>query len=108
MTALILEKEGYKVLRAHDGSEAVNLFTDHADRIDLVLLDLVMPKMGGLEVYKRLQTINDKVPVIFHSGYQLKSEDSTFLREHDLLMLQKPYHPDQLLDMVRKILPQTG
>ena len=104
LTALILEEEGYRVLRAQNGSEAVHLFTENADRIDLVLLDLVMPKMGGREVYDRLQTINAKVPVIFHSGYQLNNEDSTFLQQRGLCLLQKPYHSAQLLKTVRETL----
>lgn len=65
----ILQPLGYKVLAAGGGSEGIQLFKEMKDRVDLVILDMVMPRMGGMEVYEVLKTIRPGVRTIFCSGY---------------------------------------
>jgi CheY-like chemotaxis protein len=64
-----LKKLGYKVLTAVDGQQAGEVYSSHANQIDMVLLDMVMPGITGLEVCRRLRGINPKVKVILSSGY---------------------------------------
>jgi CheY-like chemotaxis protein len=65
----VLESLGYRVLEAVDGKEAVELFLANRDVVDLLILDVVMPKMGAEEVVARVRDINPEVPVIFATGY---------------------------------------
>lgn len=66
---MILTSAGYKVLAASSGQQALELFSVHKDKIDLLLIDVVMPIMNGMETYKELCRINPQVNVIFMSGY---------------------------------------
>ena len=89
------------VLAAADGESGIALFAQHQQSIDLVLLDLSMPGMNGRETYRVLRQIDDKVRVIFSSGY---SADETQSTEDSVpgVFLQKPYHPQQLRALVRE------
>ena len=89
------------VLTAADGESGIALFAQHQQSIDLVLLDLSMPGMNGRETYRVLRQIDDKVRVIFSSGY---SADETQSTEDSVpgVFLQKPYHPQQLRALVRE------
>jgi PAS domain S-box-containing protein len=95
----ILEDAGYRVLTATNGAEAVSVFQEHRDAIDLVLLDLVMPKQNGLETWEQIRAIRPDVRVLFTSGY---SDVHRIGPEHQLL--QKPYEPDLMLRRIRGLL----
>ncbi len=97
LTAQMLENKGYKVFSAFDGEQAVKLFESHARTIDFVLLDLVMPKIGGREVFQRIRTIQPDVPVLFQTGYGLRSADADFMTAQGLRVLRKPYTESELL-----------
>jgi len=64
-----LERAGFTVVEASDGAEAVELFKQHAQDVDVVLLDLTMPRMGGREAYAAIREMAPMVPVVFMSGY---------------------------------------
>ncbi len=68
LTTTILERAGYTVLTATDGEEALRVFEEHADKIDLVLLDVIMPKLGGKAVFERVREKRPRVRVLFSSG----------------------------------------
>jgi len=104
IAARILEGAGYAVLTASDGIEAARVFESEKDRVDLVLLDAVMPKMSGREVYARIKTITPNMPILFSSGYATDSIDPGFFRTEGVNLLQKPYSPDDLLRQVREAL----
>jgi two-component system, cell cycle sensor histidine kinase and response regulator CckA len=95
---------GYAVLAAADGAEAVSLFEAHADAVSLALLDAVMPKLTGHEVFDRLQLLKPGLPVIFCSGYDPDMGQVKSLMNEGLSMIQKPYDPDALLRTVRETL----
>jgi len=103
----VLEKGGYKVLVAVDGMEAVDLFKKHADEVDLVMLDLVMPRLGGREAGEQIRQVKDKVRILFASGYDPASvgREIRDLDGADLLM--KPFGIPELLGKVREILDQA-
>jgi signal transduction histidine kinase/ActR/RegA family two-component response regulator len=100
----ILTGAGYSVLVAADGAEAVNLFDLHLDVISLALLDAVMPKLTGHEVFDHLKLVNPSLPVIFCSGYDPDMRQIQSLIKKGMNLVQKPYDPDILLRTVREAL----
>ncbi|MBN1517411.1 PAS domain S-box protein, partial [Candidatus Sumerlaeota bacterium] len=101
---LLLEKAGYIVLPAVDGEEAIQVFEEHEDEIDLALLDVMMPKLGGKAVYDRIKEKRPDVQVIFSSGYSADSIHTDFILNQDMQLIQKPYNRETLLNIIRKTL----
>ena len=102
----ILEMGGYNVLAACNGEEALQLFNENKDRIDLTLLDVVMPKMGGKMVYDRIREIQPKMRFLFTSGYSMGDLHTNFILDQGISLIQKPYDSTDLLKKVRGILDQ--
>ena len=100
----VLRGAGYEVLEASDGAEALSQFAAHSDEIGLVLLDSVMPRLGGRETYLALTARWPSVRVIFVSGYSHGPDGAAFVEEHGLELIQKPYTIDELLGKVREAL----
>ena len=100
---LVLEAHGYTVLCAKDGEEAIDLFRQHAD-IDIAILDLVMPKAGGKQVWTTLAETRPDIPVLFISGYSEASVHQNFSAPPDMPLLTKPFSLLQLAATVREIL----
>jgi PAS domain S-box-containing protein len=100
----LLESVGYRVLHACDGEDVVREFMDHKDTIDLVLLDVVMPKMNGWEVYTQLRNTKSGVRVIFSSGYTYDIIHQKGLDQEGIEFVQKPLTPDVLLRKIRAVL----
>ncbi len=99
----ILQSYGYQVLLAEDGMQAVNLYRDERDRIDLVILDLTMPRLSGRDAYRQLLQIDPEVQVLFASGY---SAEHITEREYGRILgfVSKPYRPEDLAHTVRMAL----
>jgi two-component system, cell cycle sensor histidine kinase and response regulator CckA len=95
---------GYQVLLACDGEEAVREFRAHRDRIDLALLDVVLPKLSGPEVYSRICQEKPDLPVIFATGYSPDIALLQKVQEKGLPILQKPYSPRDLAQRIRETL----
>ncbi|MEM8960165.1 MAG: response regulator [Acidobacteriota bacterium] len=90
----ILERSDYRVLHAADGEAALELFETQA--VDLALLDVVMPRLGGLEVYERIRALEPGLPIVFMSGYSDGMMPSGFLDTEGVQLLAKPFSPDEL------------
>lgn len=100
----ILIENGYTVLLASNGIEAIQLYKKQEGNINLVILDMIMPKMDGLETYKRLKEINPSLKILITSGYSHDSQKyKEFLNGIDGF-LKKPYKIDTLTKEVRAIL----
>jgi len=100
----ILEEFGYTVITACDGQEAVDLFNSNQERIDLLILDVVMPKLNGRQVCDAVHTICPDMKILFCSGY---SEDEVISQgglEKGTSFLVKPYTPKELLMKIREVL----
>jgi two-component system cell cycle sensor histidine kinase/response regulator CckA len=97
----VLEAAGYKVLEAHDGAAAVDLFRREHDRIDLVILDLTMPRLSGRDAFRSMTAIAPDARVLFSSGY---SADDMFDVSGAVGLLAKPYRPQDLVTAVRRAL----
>lgn len=100
----ILSTEGMTVLTASDGMEGLQRLREHADRIDLILLDLTMPGMSGAEAFKSIRQLNGRLPVIVSSGYSEQESMERFTESGPTTFLQKPYSFDQLILKVRETL----
>ena len=99
-----LQAKGYQVLVAHDGEQAIQLFTAHGDRISLVLLDVIMPRRNGPEVFEVIKALNPAVTVVFTTGYSNETATLAELVEHGVAVLRKPYSPAALCRRVREVL----
>ncbi len=104
LTREVLESQGYQVLVAKDGDDAIKIFNDCHDRIDAVVLDMVMPQKGGLETYRVLKKIKPNVKVLLSSGYSQEGNAQDILDEGVLDFVQKPYNINQFSKTVRRIL----
>jgi CheY-like chemotaxis protein len=96
----ILERHGYRVLNAADGAEALDLYRRQPEEIDLVILDLAMPRLSGPETLQELRKINPGVSVLISSGYATEEELRAVERAGVLGFVAKPYRP---LDLARRV-----
>ncbi|MFY9928114.1 MAG: PAS domain S-box protein, partial [Streptosporangiaceae bacterium] len=108
LTSRILTRGGYRVREAAGGSEAVQLASDPAEPIDLLLTDVVMPEMLGNEVAARVQAIRPGVPALFMSGYAQLILDTHGIPSPGFDIVEKPFTETALLDRVRTALTRTA
>jgi PAS domain S-box-containing protein len=99
----LLEAMGYHVLLASNGEEAIELYGSHDEDIDLVLLDIVMPQMGGGETYEKMKQINPDVKVLLLSGYSIDGEATEILERGCNGFIQKPFTMKELSGKIREI-----
>jgi signal transduction histidine kinase/CheY-like chemotaxis protein len=104
----ILGTKGYTVLAAGDAEEALRLLGEFWGNVDLLLTDVVLPKMGGRELAERVRERHPKVKVLFASGYTDDVILQHKLLEHNIALLHKPFTPDALGRKVREILDQDS
>ncbi|MBI1317399.1 MAG: PAS domain S-box protein [Candidatus Hydrogenedens sp.] len=107
LTRQFLEGAGYSVIPAANGAEAIDLFNRESGTVDLVILDVVMPVMGGREAYDRLRMIREDLPALFASGYSENAVHTNFVLDEGLQLIQKPFVRDDLLRAVRTILDKA-
>ncbi|MFC1896521.1 PAS domain S-box protein, partial [Thermodesulfobacteriota bacterium] len=100
----VLKQSGYKVLEAENGEDALRVGEGHDGLIDLLLTDVVMPKMGGKEVADRLQPLHPQMKVIYMSGYTDNAIAHHGVLALELTFIQKPFTPEGLTRKVREIL----
>lgn len=100
----ILEEQGYTVLTAVNGREALRVFEAAADSVDLVLLDMVMPEMGGRRVYQLLCDRRPKLKFLFMSGYSMEEDTSAFLEKSGVQFMRKPFTPAEVAQKTREVL----
>jgi CheY-like chemotaxis protein len=100
----LLEEYGYKVITAVDGQTAINEFKAHKNKIQLLLLDVIMPNRNGREAYEEIKKIRPDIKVLFMSGYP-----ADIIQKHDIIergfaYIEKPASPTKLLRKIRDIL----
>ena len=98
----LLEAIGYKVLTARDGKEAIRTYKKNQDNIDIVVLDVVMPKMGGGVAYDVMKDINPDVKVLLSSGFSIDGEASRILKRGCKGFIQKPFTVKELSREIRR------
>ncbi len=100
----ILETQGYHVLAAENGRRAMEIFDRRQGRVDLVLSDMVMPEMGGVDLYKSLKERKPDVKMIVITGYPLENEGQMLLQQGIISWLSKPVSMEQIVSKVRSAL----
>ena len=100
----ILEMLGYKVLVAGGGKEALEIYKKNRDRIDMVLLDMIMPDVGGGETYDRMKEINPGIKVLLSSGYSIEGQAVEILKRGCNGFIQKPFSVKLLSREIERIL----
>jgi PAS domain S-box-containing protein len=104
VAANMLEKLGYTALKAHNGGDAVDIFKARKDEIKMVVLDIIMPDMGGREVYDKIKMINPDVKVLLSSGYSVDGQAIELLERGCDGFMQKPFTMEELSGKVEQIL----
>ena len=104
----VLETNGYKVLLANNGREAVEIYKKEYKDIALVLSDMGLPKLGGRDVYAMLKEINPHIKIIFASGFISQETRSELYKEGVKGFIMKPYGVHEVLHMVREVLNENG
>ena len=100
----MLTATGYDVLSAKGGKEAIEVYKKNKDKIDIVILDMVMPDMGGSEVFDTLKEINPDIKVLLSSGYSITGQATEILERGCDGFIQKPFNISQLSQELREIL----
>ena len=100
----MLEKLGYTVLEAHNGTEGVEIFKANHHKIKMVILDIIMPDMGGGETYDRIKAINPRVKVLLSSGYGANEKTNELLRRGCCGFIQKPFNMVGLSEKIEEVL----
>ena len=100
----MLEHMGYKVLIAQNGIEAVEIYKEMAHQIDFLILDMIMPGMGGGKTFDLIKEINSDIKVLLSSGYSLDGEAAEILRRGCNGFIQKPYTLEELSEKINSII----
>jgi signal transduction histidine kinase/CheY-like chemotaxis protein len=104
LTRRLLEQQGYRVLAAESGEAALALAANEEERIDLLLTDLVMPRIGGIELGKRLRESRPSLRVMYTSGYTGRALEGSGILENPDTFIEKPFSADALARQVRHVL----
>jgi two-component system, cell cycle sensor histidine kinase and response regulator CckA len=104
ITGNLLREFGYDVLAAADGEEAVSIFTLNKDRIQLVIIDVIMPRLNGSQAYEEIKKIRPDIRTLFMSGYTADILQSKRVIEDSLNFIAKPVSPFTLLTKIRELL----
>jgi two-component system cell cycle sensor histidine kinase/response regulator CckA len=100
----ILEKMGHKVMKAKSGQEAIGIYEKHKDLIELVILDMIMPGVGGGETYDSMRAINPEVKVLLSTGYSMNGQATEILERGCNGFIQKPFRMKELSHKIREVL----
>ena len=100
----VLRMKGYTVLEASNGGEALLLCERHSGSIDLMVTDVIMPHVNGVELFARVSPLRPKMAVLYMSGYTEVGVVQQGVLNPGMAFLHKPFTPDSLLQKVREVL----
>jgi DNA-binding NtrC family response regulator len=104
VTRRVIEMTGLRVLEAVDGADGLRRFQEYGDAISLVVLDLTMPGMGGIELLGEIRKLAPELPVIIASGYDRSDELTSAAPDSCTRFLQKPFGISALRDLLNEML----
>jgi len=104
MNTVILKEAGYDVLTASTGQEALEIFNEKQEIIDMLVLDIIMPEMTGTELYRKIIQVDPTIPVLFVSGYAKDSTQFEILLKPQVAFLQKPFTSQDFIQKVNTLL----
>jgi len=99
----LLETMGYTVYAAGNGQEGIAVYLEKKDKIDLVILDMIMPGISGGVTFDRIREINPNAKILLSSGYSLTGKAQAIMDRGCNGFLQKPFKPEELSGKVREI-----
>jgi two-component system cell cycle sensor histidine kinase/response regulator CckA len=102
----MLETLGYRVMVARGGKETIDIYEENRDTIDLIILDMIMPDMGGGDTFGRLKEINPNVRVLLSSGYSIDGRAQEIMGRGCDAFIQKPFRMEELSQKIREIVKQ--
>ncbi|MBT8370737.1 MAG: PAS domain S-box protein [Desulfobacterales bacterium] len=100
----LLQELGYSVMPALSGREAIDIFRTNQGKIDLIIMDMIMPGMGGGETFDRLRKIDPEIKVLLSSGYSIDGQATKILQRGCNGFIQKPFKLNQLAEKIQKIM----
>ena len=100
----VLEALGYTVIIAKNGNDAVRTYQQHADAVDLVILDMIMPVMDGEATFEAIKAINPQAAVLLSSGYSINGRAESIMRKGCRGFIQKPFTLEEVSRTIRRIL----
>lgn len=100
----VLQRAGYTVLEADSGHSALEVVAAHEGKLDLVMTDLVMPGMGGIELAAKLRTTHPALKFLFTSGYSAEAVSDQFVHDGEWNFIGKPYGLRELTEEIRRVL----
>jgi DNA-binding response OmpR family regulator len=104
MNAMAYEVAGYRVIQASDGQDAVTMFLEHRETIDLLVFDVIMPRKDGKSAFEEIRKIRPDMKVLFMSGYTKDIVITKGVLEEEVFFIAKPFTPYKLLMLTRDIL----
>ncbi|MFW6147085.1 MAG: PAS domain-containing hybrid sensor histidine kinase/response regulator [Thermodesulfobacteriota bacterium] len=104
--AQILETLGFRVMLAKGGKETINIYNDNSDAIDVIILDMIMPDMGGSETFDKLKEINADAKVLLSSGYSIEGQAQEIMERGCDGFIQKPFRIDELSKKIGEIVQE--
>ena len=104
----LLEELGYTVQTATSGQEAIDVFEKDQGKIDLIIMDMIMPGMGGGEAFDRLKQIDPSIKVLLSSGYSINGQATQILQRGCDGFIQKPFNMNQLAEKIQRVLTSSG
>ena len=103
-TCQLLQKLGYDAITVSSGHEGLNLYRENQRTVDLIILDMVMPDMGGEDIFKQLRSMNPDVNVIISSGYSMEGKADELIKQGCRGFLQKPFNLEILAEKLHTVL----
>ena len=100
----MLQTLGYTVLTAKGGMEAVEIYKENKDTINMVLLDIIMPGMSGAQAYERMREVNSDIKVLLSSGYNIEGKATELLEQGCDAFIQKPFNMKELSQIISDVL----
>jgi two-component system cell cycle sensor histidine kinase/response regulator CckA len=100
----MLRKLGYTTIETGGGKEAIEIYKNNKDHVDLVILDMIMPEIGGGEAYDKMKEINPEVKVLLSSGYSIDGKASDILKRGCNGFIQKPFSMKELSEKITEII----
>lgn len=101
-----LQRLGYSVLLAENGLDAVEIYRENPNEVDLVLLDMVMPKLGGHQTFYKIKELDPEAKILLSSGYVSEDEVNDLLEQGAKGFLPKPHRISKMAQEVRRILDE--
>jgi len=103
MLKAILEEGGYRIIEAVDGEDALQKYVQHKERIEMVILDVMMPKKNAKDVFEVIKVLDPFQKILFISGYTPEDMDKSGIFKENFNLIKKPFLPDYLLKKVREV-----